>query len=349
MATLKHVADAAGVSLYTASKVLSGQARQGRISDDRARQVTEVARRLGYRRNSAARTMRQQRSMHIGVVVPNHPGDRYTHPMAYEMVLGINEGLQPVGYIMSLVRVTDVQKNLADSSRVFGEQVLDGMIVLDAMPTHVEEHIQELVPAAVWADSNVWRPTGCLRRDERAAGRLVAEAALDLCYREAAWITNIRPSDDQYRHHYSGDERYAGVMEVLEPAGVEPAHVIINDTITLDEKLAQLRPLLHRNAALLVNSVYQARELRTLCEGLGLRFGYDVGMLCCDDTHEFTRMWPGVSRATFDRYGFGLEAADMMLETLNGDSGDCPSRLVKPTWFPGNTAWGPETFHPVSP
>lgn len=66
--TLADVADAAGVSVATASRVLSGSRPVG---SDVAARVRAVAARLGYTVNGAARALRRRRTDIVGMVVPS--------------------------------------------------------------------------------------------------------------------------------------------------------------------------------------------------------------------------------------------------------------------------------------
>ncbi len=65
---IRKVAAAAGVSTATVSRVLSGR---GPASADARRKVQSAARRLHYLPNASASTLRTDRSMIIGVLVPN--------------------------------------------------------------------------------------------------------------------------------------------------------------------------------------------------------------------------------------------------------------------------------------
>jgi LacI family transcriptional regulator len=64
--TLKDIADAAGVSLMTVSKVLN---RKGGISGETSRRVLEIAGRLNYRPNQIARSLRSDETRTLGFVV----------------------------------------------------------------------------------------------------------------------------------------------------------------------------------------------------------------------------------------------------------------------------------------
>ncbi len=69
--TLRDVAREAGVHVSTVSRVLNDQAASGRITPDTEERIREVARRLGYRRNTIARALRTGRTLVVGMVVPD--------------------------------------------------------------------------------------------------------------------------------------------------------------------------------------------------------------------------------------------------------------------------------------
>ncbi len=338
MATLKQIAEKAGVSVDTVSRVLNGQRKETWPSMiRRAEQIRQIAEQLNYRPSGAARAVRSRRTQQVGVLVPNSPGNRYTHPLAYETILGINEGLAAAGFTVTLARIDDVKGDLADQSRVFEEHLIDGMIVLDSMPAEVEQRLEQLIPSAVWCDSNVWRDVCCIRRDERHAGRLIAEAAANLGYRKAVWYSY--PDDGRIKH-YSSEERFAALSSVARDRGIE---LIIHPETPLSQ-FASVRPLLDlldRDCLVIADSLYGARKVRTLAEGFGKRPGYDYGLMTPDDARHLDRYWNGLTRVKFDRYGMGLAAAAMMIDLLDKGRDACASRHLKDAFHPGHTAWGP--------
>jgi LacI family transcriptional regulator len=92
--TIKHVAEAAGVSTATVSRVLSGLA--GVRADVRDR-VREVVRSLGYQPNRVARSLRVRTTRTIGVIIPD-----IENPFFTRVVRGIEEVLQAAEYSLLL-------------------------------------------------------------------------------------------------------------------------------------------------------------------------------------------------------------------------------------------------------
>ena len=332
MLTLKDIAEAANVSVFTVSSVLNNKTKTARISEQRAREVRAIAARMGYRPSAAARAVRTQRTRQVGILVPNNPGDRFTHPLAYETVLGINEGLQTEGYVAVMARIDDVESDLASNSRVFQEHMLDGMIVMSSMPTTVERCLEALIPCCVWCDSNVWRQHGCVRRDEFAAGERAGQAACDAAPDRIVMLTYRLGASP----HFSTEQRLAGVHKAVLDSGIELQRFeepMPGDAAHWSDFCRQLGT----RTVVVCNSVYQALAARSAAEERDLIPGKDFGLVCCDGMHQLDRLWPGLSRVEFDRYGMGLAAADMMRKLIGGASADCPSKILGSEWVKGNT------------
>src|SRR5678815_5182206 len=82
MATIRDVAREAGVSIATISRLFNGSAR---VSDDTSRRVREVAERMGYWPNGAARSLITKRTHALGVLLPDLYGDFFS-----EVIRGID-------------------------------------------------------------------------------------------------------------------------------------------------------------------------------------------------------------------------------------------------------------------
>ncbi len=332
MATMREIAERAGVSVYTVSAVMNDRAKEARISPVRAEAIKKIAAELEYRPNSAARAMRAMKSMQAGVLIRNNPGDRYTHPLAFETICGINEGLEPAGYIMSLIRIGDVEHG--NESRVFREHVLDGLIVIDAMPEAVERRVESLVPKVVWADAGVWRDMNCIRRDELGAATIAANKVIEAGYRKVVWFGI--PSETQFVRHYSLFDRKAGVRQACKARpDVSLTEIDLPDVDREAIVEPILRPLLKPDVCFIAYGVYQARWLQSAALALGLRPGWDYGLACCDDAHSLQTQWPQLSRVGFDRFALGLAASQMLLGVLQGKSTE--SVKTRDAWIAGET------------
>lgn len=111
-ADIRQVAARAGLSTATVSRVLTGR---GPASADAIRRVDAAARELDYLPNASASSLRTDRSMMIGVLVPN-----LANPVFLPFLRAVEHTAQPLGYA---VVVADTQH-----SRRIERQQLDRLI-----------------------------------------------------------------------------------------------------------------------------------------------------------------------------------------------------------------------------
>ena len=340
--TIVKIAEHLGLSPPTVSHILNNR---GRFRPETRQRVFQAARDLGYVPNGAARSMRNQRSEQIGVLIRNNPSQRFRNIIAYETILGINEGLEQAGYTLSLVRIGAVRDSAnptAKVSRAFRERMFDGMIVLSAIPQDVLDKVEQVTPHCVWVDTDVWRPTASLKRDEKLAGRIAAQTLADLGYEKLLWF-GIPPGGQISDRHYSVEDRMAGVKAVAAQRKLKLDMILEAESRTsLLEKPDTLRKVLRPDVGIIAYSTTYARWLSHIAGSLGLQPGYDFGLVCCDDSHDMSAQWPGLTRVTFDRYQMGLDAATMIVDLI--EAKPCPSKKMIGQLHPGNTAWGPVRF-----
>jgi LacI family transcriptional regulator len=101
-ATLRDVADAAGVSVMSACAVLTGGGRNVRVSEEKARVIRDKAKELHYEPNLLGRGLKTRKTDTIGVVF-QHLYNFGAEPYYYQQLLdGIMTALFPRGYTLAL-------------------------------------------------------------------------------------------------------------------------------------------------------------------------------------------------------------------------------------------------------
>lgn len=119
--TLKDVAREAGVSYQTVWRALHGKSD---ISAATLEHVTEVARRLGYRRNAVAGGLRTQRTASIGLVVLD-VGNAYTGRLTRAIQVRASE----LGHSLMLINSGDDVGQERDAIITLLERRVDGLIL----------------------------------------------------------------------------------------------------------------------------------------------------------------------------------------------------------------------------
>lgn len=123
IASLRDVARAAGVSVSTASRVLSGSSHP--VSEPTRRRVLEAAERLGFEPNRLARALATARSRTIGVVVHD-----VSDPYYAEIVRGLEDAAESRDHALFVSSSDrDVDKELA-VMRAFVANQVDAIVLV---------------------------------------------------------------------------------------------------------------------------------------------------------------------------------------------------------------------------
>lgn len=120
--TLHEVAAAAGVSIATASRALTGK---DRVSAQTAEHVAAVAERLGYRVNLIGRGLRAGTGATIGVVVPV-----ISNPFYGELIHRLEDHLQQRGFDLVIADSHGDVERERDRLRMLVERRVEGVFVV---------------------------------------------------------------------------------------------------------------------------------------------------------------------------------------------------------------------------
>src|ERR1039458_5901780 len=125
MVTIKDVARESGASVTTVSMVLSDGPSAQRISEATRKRIWKMAKKLGYRPNVFARSLRSNRSRSVGVIVFD-----ITDPYCSQILRAVETHLQPSGYSSVLA---DLQNDRAHFQRCLNmllERRVEGIIAI---------------------------------------------------------------------------------------------------------------------------------------------------------------------------------------------------------------------------
>ncbi|MBR1815012.1 MAG: LacI family DNA-binding transcriptional regulator [Lachnospiraceae bacterium] len=173
--TMKDVAQEAGVSLGTVSKVVNGIS----VGEEYYRRVQAAIEKLDYRINSYAKGLKSNKTFTIAVMVPN-----LINPFFSQLVDAINRELAAKNYRM-LFYATDYDPKLEQRLVQLAEQQkVDGIICLSYNP---ELKVSEGVPF-VSIDRYFGGNIPCVSADNYGGGRLAAEKLAENGCRNVAFM-----------------------------------------------------------------------------------------------------------------------------------------------------------------
>ena len=205
--TLKDIAREAGVSLSTASRVLS-RARNGEpIDTPIATRVVAVAAELKYKPNLFAASLRTNRTHMLGVLVPH-----LTDVVLSTIYEGIDARASAAGYQTVVANTMDDPREQRLRAETLLDRGVDGFVFGDAQidDPFLDELARRGVPFVLVSRRHP--PYDSATCDDSAGGRLVGNHLADLGHREIAIIAG-QP------YASTGIDRTEGCLLTPQPAG----------------------------------------------------------------------------------------------------------------------------------
>jgi len=140
-ASIRDIADALNVSVSTVSRALKNHPD---ISDATCKKVQEYARKVHYRPNVLALGLKHQRSMTIGVVVPE-----IVHHFFSSIISGIEDLAYGEGYRVMICQSNEDYLREVINVQALMDHCVDGMLVSISKSTLDHKHFADLVEKGV--------------------------------------------------------------------------------------------------------------------------------------------------------------------------------------------------------
>ncbi len=306
-ATIQRVADRAGVSIATVSRV---GADPKSVSDKLRLRVEEAARALNYRPSRAARMLRGGASQAVGVVIPD-----LENPFFTAVVRGIDLVLQAAGYTLLLANSDEDaarERNVLQTLRAEG---VAGIIFVPLNSAH-DAYRDVLAPplhtVVVDRSPSHLRPD-LVTVDNVEGTRIGVAHLLSLGHRDVALLGG--PS-----RHSTATERRQGYEQALLAAGrpIRPDiiyHGDFRERGGYDGMNALLALPRRPTAVFVANNLMTLGAFRALHEA-GIRIPEEVALVGFDDMPWATSLNPPLTAISQPSQEIGSSAADLLLDRI---------------------------------
>lgn len=198
LSTIKDVAQEAGVSVATVSRVIN---QNGYVNEDTRKKVENAIIKLNYQPNSIARSLYKKESKTIGIIVPD-----ITNPFFPELVRGVEDYLIRNGFTTILCNSDED----ADKERLYLEvmkqKYVDGLIIVSN--TINEQLVQQFDRPIVALDRSIHKNIPTFAIDNREGGRMATQHLLDIGCQKVAHIKG----PDQIEN---SEARYMGYLDII--------------------------------------------------------------------------------------------------------------------------------------
>ena len=324
-ATIRDVARLAGVSLATVSRVLSDGDYP--VSAELKQRVRDAVAQLGYVPNTVARSLRQDVSRDIGLVIPN-----ISNPFYLQTMLGINDALNKKNYSLILC---NTMRN-AQQERVYLRQLFErkvrGIILssVDENADIVKEYGKKGMKFVLLDQKITGMESTGINFDSRAGARMATEHLISLGHSRIAFATMPMT-------RWTRTEMHMGYRDALVLAGLGYDSRLVYER--MPEKLAPyadfeleagkmiaesfLADGCPATAIVCINDMLAIGLIKTL-KARGVRVPEDVSVFGFDDIPFASTFEPSLSTVHYPAIETGRLAAMMLMDTLESGSGEMP-------------------------
>jgi DNA-binding LacI/PurR family transcriptional regulator len=317
MPRLEDVAEVAGVSHQTVSRVVNNHPNVSKATREK---VEAAIAELGYRRNTAARSLVTRRSQTIGVLA-----SELSQYGPANTLLGVEHAAREAGYFVSIAALREVgPDSIADAVGHFMDQAVDGIAVLvpHSDTLAVLEQMNLPVPVVAVGSAGSDLVSGAMV-DQRTGARLAVEHLIKEGHRRIGHVAGPAGWTD-------AAQRAEGWRAALREAGLDESLLVEGDWsagsgYAIGRRLASG---LTATAIFVGNDQMALGLLRAFTEA-GVRVPDDVSVVGFDDQPEAGYFTPPLTTVRQDFEELGRRCMDIMLKEIESGAA-VSSTVVKP-------------------
>jgi LacI family transcriptional regulator len=310
--SIKEVAARAGVSFQTASKVLNGG--NVRVSAETATRIMAVAKSLGYRPNTIARSLVRRTTGTIGLIASDA-----TDVAISQFSVAVEQAARRRGYavLVGHLATGGGDGDGTDVVRMLIERRVDGVIAA-APQVEDDSEVAELLRTYVPAVSLHHVPGGrvpVIGSNQGETGRLATEHLMSHGHRLIGSVTG------PFRRRVVRS-RLRGYEATLRAGGLEPNEDLVAEADwTPGGAATATRLLLERvpdMTAIFVHNDAMAIGVLSAVAQTGRRVPADVAVVGCDDMPFAEYLTPALSTVRVPLATTGERAVELLLQSIAG-------------------------------
>jgi LacI family transcriptional regulator len=311
--SLKDLARELGVSIATVSRALRNSPEIGKEMQQR---VKDLAKKLNYRPNPFAQSLRREAPKIIGVVVPN----LVTH--YYAAVLdGIEDEARRAGYSVLSANSHERYEDEEHAIDNFISMHVEGIIACLAQSTTDYHHFEEIaemgIPLVFFGRTCLSDRFSSVTANGDEAAQQATQHLIDTGSRRIAFIGGPNHLDMVRRRKH-------GYLEALRENHIPiERELVLCGKIDYQLALESTTNLLksdHRPDAILAFNDIITFAAFTAIKECGLRIPDDVALIGFTDDVHAAYVTPRMSAIQDQSYQMGVKACQLLLRNINGDS-----------------------------
>ena len=325
---LRTLADHLELSQTTVSLVLNNSPSAKSIPQETRDRVLEAATRLNYRPNYFARSLRQSRSMSVGVLAPDLSEGYFTSVMS-----GVVKELTSAHYFYFTACHDWKDELIEQYPRMLVERAVDGFLLLN---TPADQLAVPVPVVAISAHSAVPNVTNIVLDHHRAV-EIALQHLYQLGHRRIAFMRGPRAIPDS-------EYRWQSIQQVAGEIGlrIDPALVVRIDATGWSSKTGQhpmapeigfkpMQSLLEKTkdftAVFCFNDIAAIGAIRAL-KDVCLRVPEDVSVVGFDDIQSAAYSTPSLTTVRQPLLEMGKRGAQILLERIANREAPYPAEIM---------------------
>ncbi|MDQ6647983.1 MAG: LacI family DNA-binding transcriptional regulator [Pseudomonadota bacterium] len=341
--TIKDVAERAGVSLKTVSRVINNEPSVHARTREKVQREIDA---LGYQPDPSARSLRSTRAYALGLV--------YDNPNAH-YIINLQRGVLSVcrssGFGLQIHPCDSSSPTLADELCTLAQRSRLAGLVLAPPMSEQPELIRALTEAKVpfmriiSARKDPEDGSPCVYVDDRDAAYAITEHLIQLGHQRIGFLWGGRG-------HRSSGERYHGYEAALKDYGIAlDRKLIVPGDYTFDDGFRGARKLLARKdrpTAIFGSNDEIAAGVLAAAHSDGLQVPYELSIAGFEDSPFSKQSWPALTTARQATEDIARHAALRLIGDLqreangeppkHGNEGFTPELVVRGSTGPRHTA-----------
>ncbi len=331
--TLADVARQAGVSVQLVSAVLNGRGPSTVGASAKTRQrVEEAALSLGYRRNSAAASLRTQRHGRIGVLMAGQESGVFL-PQGILAGMADRFAVARLGLTLDSVVLSD--NEAMGRSRLINEDCVDALVVaLAENPTRrLIREIDSWGPPILWMHRQKARNS--IGFDEAGAAGALVDHLVEREHEKLHLLDLNAPT----KKVLAASQRSAGFAQACASHGIDGV-IDYSTAVSRADRAAYARQWLTDHpepAAVILGSCTAAQVFLDVALQMGRSIPDDLAIATFDSGNLCTANAPAITAAVLSERELGVAAGDMSVALATHPEQALPSRLLPCTVQAGGT------------
>lgn len=322
MATsIKDVAREAGVSIATVSRVLNDI---DVVNEDTKKKVLDAIKKLGYRPNIVARSLKTQRTKTIGILLPDISNQFYP-----EIVRGAEDVSNIYDYNVILCNSDlDIEKE-KEYLRVLKEKMVDGVLYMSSsLQDEILELINELDLKTILIET----------KDKEGLLPSVTIDNIKGSYDSTTYliqkgIKEIAFIGTKKENMNAWGERYVGYEKAMKEAGINiDPELVYLDSIKVKTGYDGIDNFLKNNkkfkGVVCASDDIAMGAINALRDN-GLEIPKDVSVIGFNDNYAASIFYPKITTISQPTYDMGSVAMRMLIKLLNKKEIDNPNYVLE--------------------